>query len=964
MTFLEDRALSISKLFDQINHDKDSVILCATNRLARNLRITFGQHQIDRGATLWRTPQATTIDAWLSSIGEQISLLGEIPIDLIPDRVLSPFQECLVWKQSIETVGSDDPALPLFDLHSLAKTATEAHALINTWHLRITDDAGSEETQQFIGWRKRFNATCQKNGWADVMDYQKRVFDWLERGAGTLPSRVIFAGFDTLSPHLIQLQAVLAKRGVEILNLEFSTTVARTTRVIACDDAEAECRAAGVWARKMLDAKPAARIGIVVADLEARRATIVPILEEALNRAALSRADDASPSQYNVSLGLPLTRYAMVRTALSLLRLLGSGQGLPLTEFGDLLRMPYWSDDQAEADMRALVDAKLRERPGQNLGINTVLRVAKPLCNGGDSKLLHHLGLLRDAQQKIAKFRKPGEWAIFFRETLGKVGWPGERALSSTEFQTRAAFLETLDAFAELDIFLGAITVTSATTEFARLCKEKIFQPKTVGQPAVQLLGLLEAKGAEFDALWVMGMNDQHWPPPARPNPLLSAELQRHFRTPGSSAEVQAEFARDIHHRLLHSAPDVTFSFAKKDGERELRPSPLIDGIPVEEQSSRPKLMLASPLFGHVDSQDCDKAAFEYLDDHLAPPLVEGEKVSGGSGLLKAQAICPAWAFYRYRLGAKKLETPTEGLDASRRGTVVHSMLEAFWTSVKDLATLQAMTDEQLRSAITDAVEVSLKIFETGMGESLAPTFRQLEARRLQRLCAQWLAVEQWNPETEEGRADFKVIACEQKHTVALGHLRINLVIDRIDELVEDGRRIVLDYKTGTVDAASWSQERLTEPQLPLYASIVLAGPDQPQVAAVAFAKVRLGECQFKGVAAEGYVLPGVSGLRPPPSDPDELEELPSEGGGAPDAALVSAAAALPAQGDEIPAVDKWQELLDQWKERVEAIAEEIHRGEAAVRFEDFKDLRYCDVLPLLRVTERKEQFDQMEAQL
>jgi exodeoxyribonuclease-5 len=260
-------------------------------------------------------------------------------------------------------------------------------------------------------------------------------------------------------------------------------------------------------------------------------------------------------------------------------------------------------------------------------------------------------------------------------------------------------------------------------------------------------------------------------------------------------------------------------------------------------------------------------------------------------------------------------------------------------------------------------VEVALKIFEKGMGESLTPNFRQLESKRLQRLCSQWLTVEQWNPETGEGRADFKVIACEEKHTVDLGHLRINLVIDRIDELVEDGRRIVLDYKTGAADAASWSQERLTEPQLPLYASIVLAKPDQPAVAAVAFAKVRLGECQFKGVAAESRLLPGVGGLRPPSVDPDELEELASEDDGAPDAVDVSATAIINAEGDEISTVDKWQELLDQWKERVEAIAEEIHRGEAAVRFADFKDLRYCDVLPLLRVTERKQQFEQQGAQ-
>lgn len=952
--------LPINELFDRLNGDKAWVILCATNRIARNLRLTFGQRQIKNGESNWPTPATCTVDDWLSDMGDQISLLGEIPAEIIPDRVLTPFQECMVWKQSIEAAGREDPALPLFDLHSLARTATEAHALINTWHLQITGEDGSEETRQFIGWRKRFNETCKKNKWVDVTEYQKRVLGWIERGGGTLPLHVVFAGFDTLSPHQNQLQKILEKRGVEIFNLEFLTHPADTIHTISCDDAEAECRAAAAWSSKVLENNPDARIGIVVADLETRRTMIIRALDEALDPAALASADDSSPRQYNVSLGLPLTRYGLVRSAMALLHLLGNPKGLPLTEFGDLLRMPYWSADQSEADIRALTDAKLRERPGQTLNINTVLRVVKTIDNKNESKLLDHLRWLEDERQKLQKPRKPGEWASAFRETLSKVNWPGERTLSSTEFQTQAAFFETLSLFAELDTFLGPIGITTAIGEFARLCREKIFQPKTAGQPAVQVLGLIEAKGAEFDALWVMGMNDQHWPSPARPNPLLSAELQRRYKTPGSCAEVQSRFALDIHQRLLHSAPDITFSHAKKEGERELQPSPLICDIPQTARPSRSEPERASTIFGHIGSENHDEASFEYLDDHFAPPLKDGEKVSGGSGLLKAQAICPAWAFYRYRLGAKQLEIPSEGLDASRRGTMVHSMLEAFWKTVCDSITLQEMPDKQRQATIADAAEIALKTFEDEIGEPLTPAFRRLEASRLQRLCTQWLSVEQGDTDTEKGRTNFKVITCEEKHTIDIGHLRINLVIDRIDELLDDGRRIVLDYKTGSaIDTKNWHRKRLTEPQLPLYASIVLAGQDQPQVAAVAFAKVRLGECEFKGVAADSHLLPGVSGLRPIPHDRDEPEGRASNGKGGPDSAHVPTAAS---EAEEFTRIDKWQELLGQWKERLEAIAEEIHCGEAAVRFDDLKDLRYCDALPLLRVAERKQQFERQVA--
>jgi exodeoxyribonuclease-5 len=474
------------------------------------------------------------------------------------------------------------------------------------------------------------------------------------------------------------------------------------------------------------------------------------------------------------------------------------------------------------------------------------------------------------------------------------------------------------------------------------------------------VLGLLEAKGAEFDALWVMGMNDQHWPPPARQNPLLSAELQRRQRTPGSSAEVQTEFAHGIHERLLHSAPEITFSYAEKEGERELRPSPLLTDLLGTEGS--PDLTLASDVFRRVELGGHDENKFEMLDDHQAPPLADGEKVSGGSGLLRAQAICPAWAFYRYRLGAKKLETPTEGFDASRRGTMVHAMLEVFWEGVKDSVCLDELNGTQLQEKVAAAAEYALSQFETTQNEKLPTTFRQLEANRLQRLCLEWLAVERFDPSKPSPRQPFRVIACEEKHTVSLGQLRINLVIDRIDELIEDGRRIVLDYKTGsTVDTKTWfGDRRITEPQLPLYAAIVLAKADEPPVAAVAFAKVRLRECKFEGIAADGDLLLGVPGRRQPPPAMDEEEagdgtvedaEAPHES--------VKASTEINQEAEVL--VDEWQDLLDSWKARLEAIAEEIRSGEAAVWFEDEKSLAYCEVLPLLRLTERKIQFEKCQ---
>jgi exodeoxyribonuclease-5 len=54
--------------------------------------------------------------------------------------------------------------------------------------------------------------------------------------------------------------------------------------------------------------------------------------------------------------------------------------------------------------------------------------------------------------------------------------------------------------------------------------------------------------------------------------------------------------------------------------------------------------------------------------------------------------------------------------------------------------------------------------------------------------------------------------------------------------------------------------------------------------------------------------------------------------------------------------------LLTHWKTAIESIAQELRSGEAAVRFSDEAELAYCEVTPLLRLPERKLQFERLKA--
>ena len=59
---------------------------------------------------------------------------------------------------------------------------------------------------------------------------------------------------------------------------------------------------------------------------------------------------------------------------------------------------------------------------------------------------------------------------------------------------------------------------------------------------------------------------------------------------------------------------------------------------------------------------------------------------------------------------------------------------------------------------------------------------------------------------------------------------------------------------------------------------------------------------------------------------------------------------------DGVKAVEDWPGVLGRWREAIAAVACEIRAGEAGVRVADESELRYCDVLPLLRLPEKEEQ--------
>jgi len=68
----------------------------------------------------------------------------------------------------------------------------------------------------------------------------------------------------------------------------------------------------------------------------------------------------------------------------------------------------------------------------------------------------------------------------------------------------------------DLERVTGKMGFNAARERLRSMAREAIFQPEARDVP-IQVMGVLESAGQEFDHLWVMGLTDEAWPLPARP---------------------------------------------------------------------------------------------------------------------------------------------------------------------------------------------------------------------------------------------------------------------------------------------------------------------------------------------------------------------------------------------------------------------------------------------------------------
>ncbi|MHB1947302.1 MAG: PD-(D/E)XK nuclease family protein [Gammaproteobacteria bacterium] len=863
-----------------------TTVLTPNRRLSAAFAKNYAQWQLSQDKTCWPTLDILPLyPSWLerlwkdycaSTIEENVTLL-------------TTHQEQILWEKILRDAPENESLLQISDTAKLAKSAWET---LKRWEIDLNDHnlKLTEDSRAFLHWATEFKTLCKKKHWLDLNSLTDIIINKIMNNKIKVPKHLLLVGFTEIAPQYQHLLKTCAEVGSKIDHYKIASCN-QTTYSIGLTDTETEILTMARWAKSQLEKSNS--IACIIPSLETLRESALKIFNDVFGE-----------KNFNISAGKTLISYPIIHDALLLLNL--NSKSISSTTLSALLRSPFVGDAERERYKRATYDVRLRNSNLTSITLNDLVNPdvkhniiqSCPLFAKRITAFLAQLHL-HDKLLPIS------DWIKVFADLLTQLGWPGERSLSSHEYQVvQNSWLPLLNEYATFDFILGPQNYQKALHYLTCLINSTVFQPESPETP-VQILGLLEAAELPFDASWIMGLDDTVWPARAKPNPFIPLRMQKALQMPNASAERELIYCQELTKQLQQSTQSVIFSYPLQRDDAQLRPSALLknySSITLEQLTLSTHTVPAENIYR---TQQLD-----VFQDNMAPSISETEKIRGGVKIFKAQAECPFKAFAEIRLHARKMEDTTLGLRKLDRGNMVHKALELIWRELHDSTTLIMMPDVDLKNLIQRCAAQAIRmIVESKQENNLR--YLALEQQRLEKLLWDWLQVEKQRPA-------FTVVALEQEITTTIGNITASFRVDRIDELTSEttqANQLIIDYKTGKeIDKNDWFGERLEEPQLPIYC---IANPDE--TAGIAFAKVNPNKIELIGASKNPLNMATIQPL----------------------ADIKAADATL------------WNEQIRIWQTHLAQLGDNFYQGKAEVDPRDvIQTCRLCGLQPLCRIHE------------
>jgi ATP-dependent helicase/nuclease subunit B len=833
-----------------------TLVLSPSDRARRGYQQAWSVARLPAsGAGVATLPRFATTKNWFAQLWQEGRLFGLIDDTSAP---LSPAIERALWCHIAQQAAQT----------SAAESAALGERLMEAWMLEhgygsaggsAAPIASGSSGELYREARTHFVAMLKARNAFTSAELPQRISRNAQAIATLVPRYVIQTpSFAPLPSEQRAVAALLTSSDARsvMLNSE-SQHGAIASRAVFVDASE-EREAAIAWAETAIaarDQQPGTQLPFAI---------VVPDLK--LSRGTWQRRLSAASVPFNLSLGLPVSAHPWAAAGFTLVNALA--QPLPVEMISQALRHPrwgHWDEFRNAIDrpmQKAINNGNARWQLGDYLS-------SMPHLTWANTEKVQ---ILSREVRATASRKSRSHWGDFFERAIA-VFTSSERTTTSEVFQLRDSLFESIETWLTLDEWLPDVTMLEAQQELMAITDQAAFQPEGSHAP-LQVIGLLESAGVPFHGVWLTSMTERVLPEANRSNPFLSAVWQRDARAGLASIDECSDRAARLVEGWCRASSEVVASIASRiEGEPQVW-SPLCSDWPLRDES---------PIKLGVDSPVTQSPRLASFDDETAPAWQPSRSVSARA--IEAQALCPRRGFSAGRLKLEGWAESFDGVSPLVRGNLIHAVAESLGRLRMD----QNADEEMLQNALPDFVSTAVNAARD-TNDHIAQHVWQIETERLIRVWNQLL-------KKEAARPPFKVAQVEESLQTEVAGLAFSLRVDRVDEFdsvnektgeVRSDRRVVIDFKSGNADRRGWSDDRLTAPQLPLYAHAV----GIESVDAAAYARVSDDHQDFHGFGTSNS---GFSPKRNPAS------------------ALT------------------WEALRDTWPEKLATLATELLEGEAAL---------------------------------
>ena len=843
-----------------------------------------------------KIPAIFSLNRWMQKEYQEFCMIGPINENY---NIMNGIEEKLLWERIIKN-SPENKDFQKKQIDEITEKVISAERIIREYRINKNELKKNEtylEIRDFNEWRNQFNNHCIKNKLFSRHSFIEFFIEKQKEYKIIDNQELLMVGFDDNSPLYQELINALTEKN-KVKDYKNQEGKVKRRQKIECDNVEDEIKKVIQWIKKNSEKK-------------------LLIISPALSRFQIKLQNEIDRqiqpdiykeynknNIYNSNLKRPLSSEPIITAAINLIKLNHPHHIKPKLIYESLL-FNNWIDAEGYKDREQLANY-INDKKLPEISINSLKRLIKNDSKIKDlnlNSLIDTLILIGKNQALWSKKKGIYEWINLTEQYWNEIKFSKTNNLLTFEISNINSLFKALNQLKNNKIIDYSVKFEEYwEILFTQLAS--IPAPKGVNDFLIDINGFAENPIKKYDAIWLMNMNTNFWPGKTEFNPFIPKKLQKKYHI---FDEIYINKINKVRlNRLDSFGSDITISYSKNDGQTSLIPTPgYFAKLKVEKTSLKEK---------EVDN----KKYLEEIEDHIAPEILGTDiDVSGGFRCLENFQVCPAWAFYENRLHAKPFqEDDHEKISRKSRGNLMHKLLERFWKKHKSSITLANMSEKVLLNNIEILIHEVMSSYQV-VKPHVSPSQIKLESDYFKNLLYQWLCYEK----TE--RPSFSVIETEKKYSVKIDRINFNVKIDRIDQY-EDGSRLVIDYKTGgEAPISQWKKSPITSLQMPIY---------------IAFTSVK--KISAAGI---GYIhnkdvkLVGLSSYAQEPID-----------GGLKDCST--------SKKDE----DQWQCLINSWCVDIHKLASNYLSGDASVIYTKEDEFKYCAVKPLLRIAERKWQFEKL----